>query len=270
MARISIVSPEEALDDRQGLTRDGKTRAIFSGEKDPIHVYLHRMKRGEVLRAGSAAVDTAAYVWQGGVYATGIPLGAGSSLIVERAASLDIECGEVNSLVLTFAARQPSSPVRAGGNVHLLPTERVPRYGVGEAGPAVRGGLHADASCPTCTVWLHENSFAPLVADAPVRDPEAGIHAHTEDEVIFVVSGELRLGSRRCGPGTAISIAATTMYGFTPGPDGLSFVNFRADIPREIRFKSGLVMDEVGYWRQRVGTPAYISPPRIQQPRGLG
>jgi hypothetical protein len=267
MARISIVPPEDdALDAREGIVRDPKTRAIFSGEKDPIHVYLHQMKGGEVLRIGAAAVDTAAYVWQGGVEATGTSLGAGSSLIVERGATLDIEGSEVNSLVLTFAAREPSSHARAGGNVHLLPNERVPRYGVGEAGPAVAGGLHADASCPTCTVWLHENSFPPLVADAPVRDPEAGIHAHTEDEVIFVVSGELRLGSRLCGPGTAISIAATTMYGFTPGLDGLSFVNFRADIPREIRFKSGLVMDEVGYWRQRVGTPAYVSTDAVATP----
>lgn len=264
MARISIAPLEEALGAREGLNRDAKTRAIFSGEKDAIHVYLHQMKGGEVLRIGAATVDTAAYVWQGGVAATGTPLGAGSSLIVERGARLDIEGSEANSVVLTFAARQPSR-ARAGGNVHLLPNERVPRYGVGEAGAAVVGGLHADASCPTCTVWLHENSFPPLVTDTPVRDPEAGIHAHTEDEVIFVVSGELRLGSRRCGPGTAISIAATTMYGFTPGADGLSFVNFRADIPREIRFKSGLVMDEVGYWRQRVGTPAYISPPREGQ-----
>jgi len=42
MARISIVPLEDALDAREDLTRGAKTRAIFSGEKDPVHVYSIR------------------------------------------------------------------------------------------------------------------------------------------------------------------------------------------------------------------------------------
>ncbi|MCW1431636.1 hypothetical protein [Novosphingobium sp. JCM 18896] len=75
--------------------------------------------------------------------------------------------------------------------------------------------------------------------------------------MIFVAAGEIRLGQRLFGPGTAIAIAADTMYSFLPGPNGLRFLNFRAEQPSAIRFKNGNVIDEVGYWRDRVARPEY-------------
>jgi len=53
------------------------------------------------------------------------------------------------------------------------------------------------------------------------------VHAHTEDEIIAVVEGELRLGSQVCGAGSSIFVPAKTLYGFKVGPQGVRFLNFR-------------------------------------------
>lgn len=52
-------------------------------------------------------------------------------------------------------------------------------------------------------------------------------HAHTAAEVIYVTRGELRLGAQVAVPGTAVYIDAETLYGFTAGPEGCTFLNFR-------------------------------------------
>ena len=52
-------------------------------------------------------------------------------------------------------------------------------------------------------------------------------HAHTAAEIIFVVEGELKLSDGICRAGSAISVPANTLYGFTAGSDGCRFLNFR-------------------------------------------
>lgn len=111
--------------------------------------------------------------------------------------------------------------------------------------------LHADARCPTCELWLHENDFF-------AANEETALHSHSEDEVIFVRGGSIRLGKRLCGPGTALAIAANTKYGFRSGPDGLSFVNFRGTSPTYRSADGALVLDEAELWRTKVGVPHYL------------
>ena len=52
-------------------------------------------------------------------------------------------------------------------------------------------------------------------------------HAHTEDEIVYVLSGEIHLGARVLGPGDALYVAKNTLYSFDVGPEGCSFLNFR-------------------------------------------
>jgi len=61
---------------------------------------------------------------------------------------------------------------------------------------------------------------------APDTDVEA--HAHQQDEIMYVTSGELRFGNRVCPAGSVIVIPGMTLYGFVAGPEGGSFLNFRA------------------------------------------
>jgi quercetin dioxygenase-like cupin family protein len=53
-------------------------------------------------------------------------------------------------------------------------------------------------------------------------------HAHLEDEIVYVVAGELRLGARVLHPGASIYIPGNTLYSLRAGPEGLRFLNFRA------------------------------------------
>jgi redox-sensitive bicupin YhaK (pirin superfamily) len=57
---------------------------------------------------------------------------------------------------------------------------------------------------------------------------EVSTHAHADDEVVYVVEGELHVGRRVCGPGSSMFIPGNTLYGFRAGPDGCRYLNFRA------------------------------------------
>jgi hypothetical protein len=52
-------------------------------------------------------------------------------------------------------------------------------------------------------------------------------HAHLVDEIIYVVAGQLMIGSRVLEPGSSVFIAGRTLYTFRAGPEGVHFVNFR-------------------------------------------
>ena len=260
VARVSVITPERAMasDLPPGLAGTGRAEAYCAGPGRPIHLHLARLASQEKLVIGPMAGDCAAYVWQGEVAAGGTGLGAGSSMIVEHGARLSLTgAGPGDALVLCFAGTAPAT--KPGGTVHLLPAAQVPRMAAEPGSSGVSGGLHADSACPGCTAWLHENHFPGSMAPPP-EQAARGIHSHSEDEIIFVTAGAMRLGARLVGPGTAIAIAAATLYSFTAGPEGLSFVNFRAAMPGDIRFAHGASISETGYWRERVGRPVYLSP----------
>ena len=56
---------------------------------------------------------------------------------------------------------------------------------------------------------------------------EIQIHAHDEDEIVYILAGEMHLGGRTLGPGSTLAIAGGTFYGFKAGDRGLQFLNFR-------------------------------------------
>ncbi|MEJ5975084.1 cupin domain-containing protein [Novosphingobium sp. PS1R-30] len=57
---------------------------------------------------------------------------------------------------------------------------------------------------------------------------EVALHSHDEDEIIYVLSGEMKVGTRTIGAGASLYIAGGVFYGFTAGPEGVHFLNFRA------------------------------------------
>jgi hypothetical protein len=66
----------------------------------------------------------------------------------------------------------------------------------------------------------------------------APTHSHGQDEVFYVLQGEMVLGESRCGPGTVIYIERGTEYGFTAGPEGVRFLNVRSG-PDKPAFQGG-------------------------------
>jgi hypothetical protein len=252
MARVSIASAQSAaLHAPARRSGDGiETRALFARDRDRIQLFLHRFKPGARLEFKGASGDWLLYVWSGGVHAGGAHLESRSSAIVEYGASLIAVASTAGAELLAFRMQQRERADRVGGHIHLLPNERVPRIETSE-GKRVSMSLHADSSCPTCRLWLHENDYT----DAEV---ETAVHSHSEDEVIFVRAGSIRLGSRLYGPGTALAIAANTKYGFFSGPDGLSLVNFRGASPTYKSADGSVVLDEAALWRKHVPSPVYL------------
>ena len=255
MAKVSIITPDHSRSVLlpQGYSGLQEAKAYLDGNS-VLHLHLCEIDRDVALRIEHTSIDRVLYVWRGGVKASGHFLDEGSSIIVEHGRTCEINGGDTKSLVLAFSAAVASSQPRAGGHVHLLPVARVQRTDFGRTN-GVSGGMHADSQCPTCEVWLHENSF-PRQSSVTPEEEARGIHSHSEDEIIFVTDGQIRLGGRLCGPGTALAIAANTLYGFTAGPEGLRFVNFRAGTPGDIRFAHGEPMSEIGLWRD-VSHPTY-------------
>ena len=67
---------------------------------------------------------------------------------------------------------------------------------------------------------------------------EAVVHKHDDDEIIYVVKGEMHFGTRVLGAGSSIYIPGGTFYGFTAGPNGLRILNFRASADVSVYFKN--------------------------------
>lgn len=257
MAKVSIAEVDKApvVSTPREFAGSMETRALFKADKDPIQAHLNRLEPGDAMRIGPTNHDSITYVWEGAVEVSGKSLPAGSSFIVERNATAEVRSAGESARLLTFSGNSDTPP-SPGGRIHLLPKDRLPfAKDLGHSG--VAGGMHANAESPS-TIWLHENSFPPPEQVAPF-DAEAGVHCHTEDEVIFVVAGDIRLGNKLYGPGTAIGIAANTYYGFNPGPSGLKFINFRPGLPSEIRMSDGRTMDEIAFWHDRLPAPEYIT-----------
>ncbi len=259
MAKVQFVTQESAAPIEAPPGRGQiQSRGYFMEETDPLHLRVHHLTANAALNVRSLATDTLVYVWVGAVVVAGVRLGERSSLIMERGASTELCAVDGAATLLFFTPKERSGGVAAyegaASHLRLLPTERVPRNpdlgGQGLAG----GALHADASATSRHLWLHENDFH--VGDTPVA-----VHSHSEDEIIFVRDGELRVGNRHYGPGAALAVAAHTKYGFQVGPNGLSFVNFRASAPTYTSHDGQHSMDEAEFWRSQTGRPEYMDFP---------
>lgn len=254
MAKVAIRTLDQAapIAPPAGAEGEVETHAYFGGDRQPIHLHLHRLEPGAQLPLFADDADLSLYVWEGDVTAGGAELDPRSSAVVQYGASLTVTAGGEGAALLVFSAPPTGTRAPAEGHVFLLPNSRVPRtYAMG-GNEGVGGALHADAHDPTPNVWLHENDYA-------VADKETALHSHSEDEVLFVRAGSVRIGNRLFGPGTALAIAADTLYEFWSGPDGLSFVNFRATSPTYRKADGSMVLDEAELWRNAVGRPDFLT-----------
>lgn len=77
-------------------------------------------------------------------------------------------------------------------------------------------------------VCFEGNDNAPSLVEVRCSpDKPAVPHAHLVDEIVYVLEGELVVGNRHYGPGSAIYVPAETLYSFHVGPQGVRYLNFR-------------------------------------------
>ena len=69
------------------------------------------------------------------------------------------------------------------------------------------------------TLQLFEAAFEPGGA--------VPVHAHDEDEIIYILQGEMHLGDKVLRPGSSVFIAGNAFYSFKAGSRGVRFLNFR-------------------------------------------
>jgi len=260
MAKISLAGLETArLSERMpSAVGEVETRVYFDGPLHSIALHFHRLKGGSAISLEPSDRDRILFVWRGTVEVLDKELCAGSSAIVEHGKGVHMAAPSDEAAVLEFFGKgQVADYADRRSAIHLLPRSAVPRFGEGLDGRAVGGALHADSSCPSCSIWLHENFIPPGSMGDPGAKPI--IHSHSVDEIIFVTAGEMRFGRQRHGPGTALAIAANAFYSFRPGKQGLAFVNFRAERPGQIQIKGGESVDEAAYWRDHVGSPCPVT-----------
>ena len=69
------------------------------------------------------------------------------------------------------------------------------------------------------TPQLFEVSYGP--------NAHIAVHAHDEDEIMYIVDGEMLFGSQSLRPGSSLFIQGGAYYSFRSGDRGLRFLNFR-------------------------------------------
>jgi hypothetical protein len=257
MSRIVVAGVEEAS---AGSPPDGARLSggaaipVIADATQPLQFHALRLDPGGQFQIDDARGGSAIYVRSGAVEVAGHSVGAGGAIVIEHRATATI-AAEAASDLLCFSG-VGESPSRAGGHLHILPPSSVPRC-ADLNGHGVGGALFADAACPSCEMWLHETTLAPA--------GEVPLHAHSEDEIIVVLEGELLFGPRVLGTLGALAIPRQAHYSFRAGPGGLVFINFRPRSPTYLpRAADREPIDERAYYLAHMPPPAPLT---IASPR---
>jgi hypothetical protein len=89
----------------------------------------------------------------------------------------------------------------------------------------VKATWFADSTCDTCRccLLLVEND----------HEMKAPSHHHSEDEIIYLISGAITMGAYEFHAGTALSIPGNARYAFNGLAEGHAFLNFRRDVSNQ-------------------------------------
>ncbi len=179
---------------------------------------------GAELRWGAGHGDEAVYVRSGSLAIDGRVCPADGAVIVEAGVAVTAIADSDASIVHVG----PADPVPPSDGLRG-PAESAGR-GVRVVGPdglwaavdeTQRTRFFSDASSPTNRLWL-------LATDRP-QHFESSAHSHSQDELIHVLRGELRVGRRVVGEGDTLWVAADRRYKLYSGDDGVHFINYRRD-----------------------------------------
>lgn len=232
-----------------GLTAEPPVPVSTVIETGGLSLRLHQIAcpTGARLCWSPPVADLCIYVVSGSIELDGNTLGVGGCAVVEHGGKTTMTAAN-DARLAVFENMAPAG--KAGGAVHFIPAERVPdnRGRVPDTDLAA-SALMADASCDSCDLWLHANWFP--------EGMTVGLHYHSEDEIILVTRGEIILGNRKLGAGTAVSVAKNAVYTFTAGAGGMDMVNFRAGSPVAIQAKTKHQIDEAGFFLSRCGHPEH-------------
>ncbi len=205
------------------ITGDHTARRV-SPQGVSLWLVTAELAAGAEMRWGNEHGDEAVYVRSGSLAIDGRTCPADGAVIVEAGVTACATAASDTSIVHVG----PTDPVPPSSGLRG-PADTAGR-GVRVVGP---GGLWAtvndtqrtrffsDASAHTNRVWL-------LSTDRPQRF-ESSAHSHSQDELIHVLRGEIRVGRRVIGVGDTLWVAADRHYKLYSGDEGVHFINYRRD-----------------------------------------
>ena len=152
-------------------------------------------------------------------------------VIVESGVATTIVAEEPTSIVHfgSLSADPPDdghfgAPLPEGHCVHVLGEHGM--YFSNRGSEVPNEVFYADSTCPTCRVTLLRNS-------AP-GDTRVASHTHSQDEIIYLLTGDIQIAGREVVPGMALAVAGDYRYGFRT-ENGCEFLNFRRDVSWFVR-----------------------------------
>lgn len=153
---------------------------------------------------------------------------ARGAVVVEAGAGESVLRALDDARIVHMGPTDPSVPTD-GLNGTPLPGNAIHVVGPRGTYAAVEPGrdthYFADSTCPSCRLTLLYTSRT--------RQYVSETHSHSQDELIHLLWGELRLGSQVVRPGDTLAIAADRRYGFRSGEAGFGFLNYRRDASQQ-------------------------------------
>jgi hypothetical protein len=168
--------------------------------------------------------DEVVWVRRGHLRVDGDECGPGETLVVESGVPLEAVAGEATEVV-HFGPTDPAPPTgghygpaaTSGHGAHIVASGGLAALVVGPRDTR----FLADSRCATCRPTLL------LVRGEEAWESTA--HSHSEDELVHVLDGTLRLGAYRAEEGDTIAMPADLRYRLRS--DGaFAFLNYRRDV----------------------------------------
>ena len=182
------------------------------------------LEPGVELEWNSTHGDEAVYVKNGSLTIDGRVCPTDGTLILESGVPALVTATEPTTVV-HFGPWDPSppttgaygAPAEEGRTVHVVGPGGT--YALIQPGRASK--FYADSTFPTSRITLLYTSRE----DAYLSSP----HSHSEDEIIYLLSGDIQVGQTILKAGDAIGIAGDRRYRFKGGEHGFGFLNYRRD-----------------------------------------
>ena len=176
---------------------------------------------------GSDHGDEVIFVLHGSVEAAGRIWDRNSALVVEDGVPTELRAVSADTEIINFGPNTRGTddpgplgaPEVAGHTIHGVGPGGSSHHESLTDGLRIRGRYYFDSSCSTCRATLLR-----VRADPGFRQTS---HAHSADEVIYVLDGEIRVGRDVIAAGEAISVPGGRRYGFVAGNDGCEYINYR-------------------------------------------
>lgn len=194
--------------------------AVISSPLFPLWLVRGTLPAGSSLTWQPVHGDEIVYVSTGELELDGRVCPPGGAMTIESGVACRV-VARTDAQVLHFGPHDPApqtafgAPDPDGHGVHIV--------GPGGTWAQVEGArdtrYFADSTCPTCRATLLHTGRACAY--------ESAAHSHSTDEIIHVISGNLKMGAYELGVGDTLCVAKDVRYRFTS--DGFAFLNFRTD-----------------------------------------